>query len=201
MCACWRDAARPRLTSSRADRGFAGRDLCATRGCTVALDAVDPYARGVLARARRPGSATSCAKPARRRRDFWVTFPRAHRETPTARRALAAPAVVNDGVELCACCIVPDSRRRRRGFMFNPAPRGRRLRSRCRTRRAASRRRTPRRRRGRSTATAAVSGCGRAARRSVAAGLHTSTLAIVSQQLVNNASCPIGPGTERAGGV
>ena len=25
--------------------------------------------------------------------------------------------------------------------------------------------------------------------------------AIVSQQLVNNASCPIGPGTERAGGV
>jgi hypothetical protein len=38
----------------------------------------------------------------------------------TARRALAAPAVVNDGVELCACCIVPDSRRRRRGFMFQP---------------------------------------------------------------------------------
>ena len=80
----------------------------------------------------------------------------------------------------------------------NPAPRGRRLRSRCRTRRAASRRRTPRRRRGRSTATATVSGCGRAARRRVAAGLHTID-AIVSQQLVNNAPpAPIGPGTAHA---
>ena len=81
---------------------------------------MEPYERGVLARGRPPGAAVSCAKPARRRRDFWVTFPRAHQETPTARRALAAPAVVNDGVELCACCIFPDSRRRRRGFMFQP---------------------------------------------------------------------------------
>ena len=56
----------------------------------------------------------------RRRRDFCVTFPRAHRERSTARRALAAPAVVNGGVELCACGIVPDSRRRRRGSMFQP---------------------------------------------------------------------------------
>ena len=119
-CACWRDAARPRLTSSRADRGLAGRDLCATRGGAVELDAVDPYARGVLARARRPGAATSCAKLVRRRRDFWVKLPRARRERSTARRALAAPAVVNDGAKLCACCIVPDSRRRRRGFMFQP---------------------------------------------------------------------------------
>ena len=83
-CACWRDAARPRLTSSRADRGLAGRDLCATRGGAVELDAVDPYARGVLARARRPGAATSYAKLVRRRRDFWVKLPRARRARSTA---------------------------------------------------------------------------------------------------------------------
>ena len=86
-----------------------------------AHDTIDPYERGVLARGRSPGAAISCAKPARRRRDFCVTFPRAHRERSTARRALAAPAVVNDGVELCARGIVPDSRRRRRrGSMFQP---------------------------------------------------------------------------------
>ena len=65
------------------------------------------------------------------------------------------------------------------------------------TRRATSRWRTPRRRRGRSTATATVSGRGRAARRRVAAGLHTID-AIVSRQLVNNAPAPIGPGTAHA---
>ena len=90
-CACWRDAARPRLTLPRADRGPAGRDLCATRCGAVAHDTIDLYERGVLARGRSPGAAISCAKPARRRRDFCVTFPRSHRERVTSRRALAAP--------------------------------------------------------------------------------------------------------------
>ena len=81
---------------------------------------MDPYERGLLARGRPLGAAISCAKQPRRRRDFWVTFQRARRETSTARRALAAPAVVNDGVELCACGKVPDSRRRRRGSMVQP---------------------------------------------------------------------------------
>ena len=99
-CACWRDAARPRLTSSRADRGLAGRDLCATRGGAVELDAVDPYARGVLARARRPGAATSCAKLVRRRRDFWVKLLRARRARSTERRAMAAPVAMLDGLAL-----------------------------------------------------------------------------------------------------
>ena len=48
---------------------------------------MDPYERGVLARGRPPGDATSCAKPARRRRDFWVKLPRARRARSTERRA------------------------------------------------------------------------------------------------------------------